>query len=241
VNESAFLQLALREPFPDQLVRALEALAVQLQRGSTWDGYAERLADLEAKAERCTAEAPDDEAAALALTELLATEGFGGAGASYERVENSFFDRVLQTGHGLPILLSALTIHLAQRCGLALHGIGFPGHFIVGLNLDGPAPMIFDPFGGGQPLPFTTLAELYVQATGRHLTASAPMLRDTLQPASTRSILVRVCNNLHHHYRLRGSHDRAAEVLELLSALHPRGAALRRLASKLGRRVRTLN
>lgn len=244
MSGSGFLEIAAAEPFPGQLMRALEALASYLQRGHTWSASSDRLAELEARAEASTKEAltrNDHEAASLALMALLRDEGFGGAGPAYERVENSFIDRVLQTGHGLPITLSALAIHLAETSGFPLHGIGFPGHFIVGVGLNGPAPMVFDPFGGGEALSFGTLAELYTRATGRHLTPSAPMLRDALQAASTRSILVRVCNNLHHHYLQRGSHDRAADVVDLLAVLHPRGVALRKLATKLERRVRTLN
>lgn len=244
MNGTGFLEIAAAEPFPGQLMRALEALADYLQRGHTWSAHGERLATLEASAALRTHDAVqrgDFESAALALMALLRDEGFGGAGPAYERVENSFIDRVLETGHGLPITLSALAIHLAETHDIPLYGIGFPGHFIVGVGLDGRAPMVFDPFGGGDTLSFGTLAELYARATGRHLTPSAPMLRDALQPAATRSILVRVCNNLHHHYLRRGSHDRAADVMDLLAVLHPRGVALRQLATKLDRRVRTLN
>ncbi|MGH1345404.1 MAG: transglutaminase family protein [Nannocystales bacterium] len=244
MTESAFVTIAQREPFPGQLMRALEALSDHLQRGYVWSGYAERLEALKAKAELHTRDATqhgDHEGGAVRLMALLRDEGFGGAGDTYERVDNSFVDRVLETGHGLPITLSALAIHLAQTCGIDLQGVGFPGHFLVGVNLDGPSPMVFDPFDGGQTVPFSRLAELYTRATGRHITAAAPLLRDALVPAPTRSILVRVCNNLHHHYLRRGSHDRAAEVVEQLSSLHPRGAELRKLASQLGRRARTLN
>ncbi len=244
MSESAFLTIAQLDPFPGQLMRALEALSEHLQRGHSWSGHAQRLAELESKVRLETHEATargDHEEAALTLMALLRDEGFGGPGGSYERVDNSFVDRVLETGNGLPITLSALAIHLAQTSGIDLYGIGFPGHFLVGVGLEGPAPMVFDPFGDGHTVPFGRLAELYTRATGRHITATAPMLRDALVPASTRSILVRVCNNLHHHYLRRGSHDRAAEVVEQLCVLHPRGSELRRLASQLGRRAQTLN
>ncbi len=244
----AFVRIALEEPSPGQLMRALEMLAEHLQQGHVWDGFADRLADLERLAERRTAEAMQEpsretnhEVAAMTLMELMREEGFDGAGPVYETVENSFIDRVFETGHGLPITLSAVAIHLAQRCGIDLQGIGFPGHFLVGVNLAGRCPMILDPFGGGHAVPFSDLALIYTRATGRHLTASAPMLRDALAPTSNRAILVRVLNNLHQHYLQRGAQDRAAEVVELLLAFHPRGVALRKLASRLGRRVRTLN
>lgn len=244
MSESAFVTIAQQEPFPGQLMRALESLSEHLQRGYVWSGHAERLAQLESKTELHTRDAigrGDHEEAALALMALLRNEGFGGPGDVYEQIDNSFVDRVLETGNGLPITLSAVAVHLAQTCSIDLHGIGFPGHFLVGMGLEGPAPMVFDPFAGGDSVPFPQLAELYTRATGRHITASAPLLRDALAPASTRSILVRVCNNLHHHYLRRGSHDRAAEVVEQLSSLHPRGAELRKLASQIGRRARTLN
>ncbi len=247
-TRDAFVRIALEEPSPGQLMRALETLAEHLQRGHVWDGYADRLADLERLAQRRTAAVMQEpgletnhEQAALTLMELLREEGFGGAGQVYETVENSFIDRVFETGHGLPITLGAVAIHLAELCGVDLYGVGFPGHFLVGVNLSGPSPMILDPFGGGHPVPFKELAQIYTRATGRHLTAAAPMLRDALTAAETRSILVRVLNNLHQHYLRRGSQDRAAEVVDLLLAFHPRGVALRRLATRLERRVRTLN
>ena len=241
MNAPGFLSIALAEPHRGQLMRALEALSDHLQEGHRWDGHTVRLEALESEARSRCSDREDEETGALALMELLREECFGGAGLVYERVENSFIDRVLQSGHGLPITLSALALHLAEACGVALQGIGFPGHFVVGVGLEGPAPMIFDPFGGGQTLAFGALADLYTRATGRRITATAPMLRDALRPTPVRSILVRVCNNLSHHYLQRGSHDRAAEVARLLAALQPRGAALHKLASQLERRVRDLN
>lgn len=241
---ATFLRIAQAEPSPGQLIRALEALGHLLQRGATWEGYEERLADLETLAIARTGEALESgrhDEAARALFSLMREHGFEGNCKAYEDVRNSFIDRVLQTGHGIPISLSAVAIHLAEVSGVDLQGIGFPGHFIVGVNLDGVAPTIFDPFSGGQTLSFTQLAELYSRATGRQLNAHAPMLRDALTPTSTHAIVIRFCNNLHHHYTRRGSHDRAAEVVKLLAELHPRGAELRRLAGKLERRVSTLN
>ncbi len=240
----AFVRTALADPFEGQLLRAAEALSDVLQRGQTWDGYEERLAELETLAISRTAEllaTGDREGAARALMTMLREQGFEGNRDHYEAVENSFIDRVLQTGRGLPITLSVVAIHLAELAGVNLRGIGFPGHFIVGADLDSPTPSIFDPFEGGTVLSFHDLAELYHHATGRHLTAHAPMLRDALKPTGTRAILIRMGNNLHHHYARRGSHDRVAEVVGLLAALHPQGDRLRKLAGKLSRRVETLN
>lgn len=239
-----FLRVALAPSSEGQLLRALEAQSHYLQRGNTWDGYEERLADLETLALFRTKDAldrGDHHEAAAELMALMRESGFEGNRESYEDVRNSFIDRVLETGRGIPITLSAVAIHLAEVAGVNLGGIGFPGHFLVGVDLDGPAPTIFDPFGGGQVLSFSELAALYTRATGRHLTAHAPMLRDALVPAPTRSILVRVSNNLRHHYLRRGSQDRAADVVSLLARLRPRELELRKLATAMGRRVETLN
>jgi hypothetical protein len=47
--------------------------------------------------------------------------------------------------------------------------------------------------------------------------------------------------NLQHHYALRGSHDRMAEVLGLLAILHPELEKLRTLQGHVQRRLASLN
>ena len=225
------------------LMAAALAVSRALQGGELWPGTEETLAELEnAALERATAASQSDPVDAVqGVIDLLVEEGFAGDVDTYEDPANSFLDRVLQRRRGLPISLSVLGIHLAQCTGLDLRGIGFPGHFIVGTGLDSKMPTVFDLFNGGRRLSFSDLAALYRAGTGRRIMSNAPLLRDSLQPASTRSILLRILRNLQHHYARRGAHDRVAEVVGLLSVLHPDATKLRDLEGRLNRRLETLN
>ncbi len=45
---------------------------------------------------------------------------------------NSYLDAVLDRRLGIPITLSVLMIEVGRRLGVAVHGVGMPGHFLVG-------------------------------------------------------------------------------------------------------------
>ncbi len=238
-----FLDLVLEGGDEPPLMSSMLALARLLQRGETWRGVEATLRTLEeAVVERCAAPSErGHEDAAAELMSLLADHGFTGNTEQYEDVANSLMDRVLERRRGLPITLSILALHLADNAGIELAGVAFPGHFVVGTGLSSRSPVIFDPFNGGRRLDFSDLAALYRAATGKPMTSQAPLLRECLQPASPRAILSRVLRNLQSHYTLRGSHDRAAEVVGLLSVLHPELVQLRDLHGRLHRRLEELN
>lgn len=236
-----FLTALEAEPQPS-LLRTAMCLSRLLQRGDTWDRFEAELSELEAEAkERVAAAPPDAASGAEAIMQLLVERGFEGNTDDYEAVHNSFMDRVLQCRRGLPISLSVLAIHLGEVTEVPIDGIGFPGHFIVGVELDSKTPTIFDPFNEGRRLSFVDLASLYEAATRKRMTSHAPMLRDALEPAPTRAIISRLLQNLQRHYSVRGSADRAAEVVGLLAVLHPEVTKLRHLQGKLHRRLGELN
>ena len=67
-----------------------------------------------------------------ALNHVLFTEhGFRGNREDYFDPKNSFLNEVLERKTGIPISLSVLYMEVAQRIGLVLVGVGFPGHFLV--------------------------------------------------------------------------------------------------------------
>lgn len=76
--------------------------------------------------------------------------GFRGNTEQYQDPDNSYLDQVLSRRLGIPISLSVLTIEVGRRLGVALDGIGMPGHFLVGVRSE-PA-LFLDPFGGGRRL-----------------------------------------------------------------------------------------
>ncbi|HEV7536715.1 MAG TPA: transglutaminase-like domain-containing protein, partial [Acidimicrobiia bacterium] len=85
------------------------------------------------------------------LTRHLFTElGFTGNAERYRDPDNSYLDQVMRRRVGIPISLSVLTMEVGRRLGVAIDGVGMPGHFLVRHRAD---PVIFlDPFGGGRRL-----------------------------------------------------------------------------------------
>jgi regulator of sirC expression with transglutaminase-like and TPR domain len=95
-------------------------------------------------------------AEARACAELLGDRhGFAGDRERYDEPDNSMLDRVLVRRRGLPILLSAVYVEVARRAGVALSGVGLPGHYVVG-HFGAEPPLLLDPFAGGEPLDVRT-------------------------------------------------------------------------------------
>jgi len=62
---------------------------------------------------------------------LFTQEGYRGNHDDYYDPRNSFLNEVIERRIGIPITLSVLYMEVARRVGLELHGVGFPGHFLV--------------------------------------------------------------------------------------------------------------
>lgn len=69
---------------------------------------------------------------------------FAGNRTDYYDIENSLLHRVLDRRLGIPITLAVVLLEVGRRAGTSLHGVGMPGHFLVG-SADG----FIDPFHGG--------------------------------------------------------------------------------------------
>ena len=102
---------------------------------------------------------------------------------------NSYLDDVLDRRLGIPITLSVLMIEVARRNGLRLHGVGMPGHFLVG---GGPGEW-FDPFNAGVRLDIAGCAERFAETQ-----APAAFRPQYLMPIGPRRILERMLANLQH-------------------------------------------
>lgn len=152
---------------------------------------------------------------------LFFDQGFCGDRLTYDDPQNSFLHRVLQRKRGLPITLSVLTIEVARRVGLSAFGIGFPGHFLVGLQRDAGDNLtdilVIDPFARGRPLAKPDLNDLLHQQFGpqRHL---AP---EDLMASSDAQILVRMLTNLRGSYARRRDAEHLARTLSRLLLFRP--------------------
>jgi hypothetical protein len=101
-----------------------------------------------AETARRLGKADSEETRAETLVEYLADElGFKGNAEDYYNINNSLLPEVIETRIGIPITLSLVYMLVGRRAGMAVHGIGLPGHFIIGYGR-----LFFDPFHGGRRL-----------------------------------------------------------------------------------------
>lgn len=147
--------------------------------------------------------------------------GFGGNLNNFYDPENSFVHAVLSTRRGIPISLAVLWLELAQGLGLAVRGIGFPGHFMVKVDL----PMgqaVIDPLTGVSLSREQLSERLEPYRSQTHVLddMEAP-LGLYLQSAPPRDIIARMLRNLKEIYRTHEDWPRMLAVLERLIILLP--------------------
>ena len=140
--------------------------------------------------------------------------GFQGNSADYYDPENSYFNRVLERRTGIPITLSLLFIEVGRRVGLRCHGVGMPGHFLVGLEGE---DVYFDPFNASGPLTSTGCREI-----AEHLFGERLQWQDSyLDPCSKYEFLYRILNNLKIVYERTEALEKALRVTERMSMVRP--------------------
>lgn len=146
---------------------------------------AEALAVLDELAEGVVEHTPEGVAA-----HLFDAAGFAGDVDDYHSPDNSFLDSVLERRRGMPITLAATLVAVARRCGVTLHGVGMPGHFLVGID-DRPGRYL-DPFAGGVMLDVGGAEQRFRSIAGTGVAFDRRMLR----PVTSQEIVSRVLNNL---------------------------------------------
>jgi regulator of sirC expression with transglutaminase-like and TPR domain len=149
---------------------------------------------------------------------LFAEAGFSGNQQEYYHVNNSYFDQVVITKTGLPIMLSLLYIALAQRVGVICHGVAFPGHFMVQCSDGVHDPLVIDPFRGGR---VWSMAECTAYLIQQGITTSLP---DMLSPPTPYVIIGRVLRNLKGSYVAQSDFANAASAIERILILDPNSA-----------------
>jgi regulator of sirC expression with transglutaminase-like and TPR domain len=132
---------------------------------------------------------------------------------SWHDPANSLLDQVLARRVGLPITLAIVELEVAWRIGLPLHGIGLPGHFILGA----PDGALIDPAGAGRRLTPDECQALLRRSLGEGVLFHAGMLR----PVGKRQILARVLRNLRTVRLAARDWPAALGVVELLAVVEP--------------------
>lgn len=145
---------------------------------------------------------------------LFAEQKFQGNRRNYYDLGNSYLDRVLERRTGIPITLSILWLAVAERLMLPAHGIGFPGHFLVGVAAD-PA-LYVDAFSG------TLMSVRDCRARLREIAGrEARFALGMLAPVTHRQILARVLRNLKQIHAQGSDYRQAMACSDRILILEP--------------------
>ena len=171
--------------------------------------------------------APDEQAAAEVTRYLFDECGFHGNTDDYYDTRNSFLNDVLERRTGIPISLSVLLIEVGARLGLAVEGVGFPGHFLVRV-VGSTGPLVLDPFFGGRVISRHEMLErlraFYAAGGGPAGANLQRVLPQVLQTTGPAGILGRMLANLLGIYLDRNDHAHALETVDLMLVLTPDAA-----------------
>lgn len=154
---------------------------------------------------------------------FFAELGFAGNANDYYNPDNSYLHRVLHTRRGIPISLAVLWLELAQHIGLNADGVGFPGHFLVQVNVP-EGRVVIDPFSGqslGRGDLRARLEEFHPLLPGAGEGDADLPLAFYLRPAGPRQILARMLRNLQDIHRTQKDWGRLVAVQSRLIVLQP--------------------
>lgn len=169
------------------------------------------------------------------LHRLFVESGFRGNADDYYDPRNSLLPHVLTRRLGIPITLAVVCIEVGRRAGVRLHGVGMPGHFLVGHAGGSTADSLIDVFDGGRVLDAAAAEARFRAVTG----SGAPFGPHLLSPTPTTAILTRMLENLRGIYRARRRPGSLEWVLRMRLALPGAGPAeLVELADALGQQAR---
>ena len=154
---------------------------------------------------------------------LFGEQGFAGNQKHYDDPRNSFLNAVLDRRTGIPITLALVYMEVSRRAGVAIHGVNFPGHFLLKSPLEPGASggagnqVIVDPFHDGAILSEGDCESLLQRYAGKDA-AFDPRL---LARATKLEILIRMLVNLKQIYVKLRSFPQAHAVTRLLLGLDP--------------------
>ena len=149
-------------------------------------------------------------------------------GLPYGHPSHSFLPAVLDSRRGLPIALSLVYRLVAERVGLRAWGVGLPGHFVAGVEVDGQS-LTVDPFHGGRLLDGDDVRGVVARATGHDAAdLDGPMLDALLRPTPHVHWVTRMIQNLLPPFNAAGRFRDVAAMLELQMLLWPGQTQLRR-------------
>jgi len=199
------------------LDRACLLISAVFDRDADIERCEAQLDDIADAARRSAGSATDSYAIAHAVSKELFTErSFTGNTANYDDPRNSLLSCVLERRSGIPITLSIVLMEVARRVGLALDGVGLPGHFVVRYP-DATSRLFIDAFARGQILDASDCIRMVDRQSSGRITWTDSFL----EPVKPRAILKRVLVNLKNSLSQAKNYAAALSAIELQLALDP--------------------
>lgn len=227
----------------------LAGAAVQLARIDTpdldWHAAMEHLSNLARRAVSIADGLPSTDlpARAGALAQLITGRyGYVGDTDNYDSLANANLIQVTERRRGLPVALGILWLHCARAVGWGAHGVDFPGHFLVALEGQSTKQRnrtpeqqqaVVDVFAGGVPLAARDMRALLKRVEG----VDAELRPGVLQPMSSRSVLLRLQNNIKSRRLANGDLPAALTSVEDMLRIAPDGAMLWREAALINQQL----
>lgn len=227
----------------------LAGAAVQFARIDTphldWQGAVQHLSELARGASEIAQDLPSTDllARAGALAGLITGRfGYAGDTETYDSAENANLIQVTLRRRGLPIALGILWLHCARAAGWGAHGVDFPSHFLVALEGQNTtrrnrAPerqqAVVDVFAGGISLTARDMRALLKRVEG----SDAELRPGVLQPMSSRSVLLRLQNNIRSRRQAAGDLSNALTCNEDMLRIAPDAASLWKDAALLNQQL----
>ena len=145
--------------------------------------------------------------------------GFRGDTENYTDADNSRLDQVITRRTGIPLTLAIVMLELGRACGMPLHGVGFPGHFLVRLAGESE-DLLLDPFDHAK-----TVTEQDCRAM-LQLSSNGEMAFDEsfVRNVTAREMLWRLLQNLKLASLNHGDHATALACIERLLVMKPDAA-----------------
>lgn len=150
--------------------------------------------------------------------EMFDVDGYTGDTTSYYDPRNAYLNEVIDRKAGLPITLSIIFLHVAEKIGLNAFGVGLPGHFLVKVRFE-LNEVYVDPFHGGTTLTLGDIGTLLAHVSGGNLRLSS----DHLRAWTGKETLARVLANLQNMWTRAGDTRKATAARERLLILGETG------------------
>lgn len=151
------------------------------------------------------------------------TYGFGGNIQEYHLPDNSYLNRVIETGKGNPLSLCIIYMIIGQGLDMPVFGVNLPEHFLLAytgelFDLYGSQEQsndilfFIDAFSGGNVLSIEEVSK-FIRQQGHTSAASF------FSAASNQQIMMRMLGNLVYTYRIKNMEQEAQDMLTLRQSL----------------------